>query len=104
MILFLMETVWFDTYFMQFQALSGRFAVTLNSNVKFSFRRLNFVLTYCLLQQGHINNLCLSTDLGYGLSGTLMYTWHDPNFGVSVPSYTVNFIMGLCRLSILGQS
>ena len=33
-----------------------------------------------------------------------MYTWHDPKFGVSVSSYAVNFIMGLCRLSILGQS
>ena len=84
------KRVWFATYIIQFQALSGRFAVTLK--VQLSFRRFK------------INNFCLSTDLGYGLLGPLTYTWHDPKFGISVPSYAVNFIVGFCRLSILGLS
>ena len=59
----------------------------------------NFVLTYCLFTAGSsTSTISACTDLGYGLSGPLTYTWHDPKFGISFPPCAVNFIVGFSWL------
>ena len=56
----------------------------------------SFVLTYCLFTAGSsTSTISACTDLVYGLSGPLTYTWHDPKFGISFPPYAVNFSSGL---------
>ena len=58
------QRVWFATYIIQFQALSGRFAVTLNSNVQFSFRRFKFCADILPITAGPLTSTisaCLPT-------------------------------------------
>ena len=75
------------------------------ASVLFSFRRLKLCANILSITVGRSTSTTFAcTDLGYGLLERLTNTWHDPKFGISVPPYAVNFIVGFCRLLTLGLS